>query len=270
MTKQRLAQVAKETLTILHSGGYRAPSGAKVSIESALSAARAGTFQLMPQEKSPAPQNEARFDTRVELRSEDVLTGAQRLTLGRKTEDVAILSFGSAKRPGGGFLSGAIAQEETLARATGLYLCLNGQEMYHHHRRSSDARYTDRLIYCPKVPVFRDASGALLERPFLASFVTAPAVNAGAMRKAARAGNELIMRRRIERVLGVMLAQGHRAIVLGAWGCGVFKNDPRMIARLFQEALQGGFRGRFEEVLFSVYDKPQSRTFRAFEACLAR
>jgi uncharacterized protein (TIGR02452 family) len=43
-------------------------------------------------------------------------------------------------------------------------------------------------------------------------------------------------------------------LVLGAWGCGVFKNDPEQIAELFRSALAGRFRGAFTHVVFAVLD----------------
>ena len=55
----------------------------------------------------------------------------------------------SAKHPGGGFLGGARAQEESLARSSGLYACINGNPMYDHHKAHGDAMYTDYAIYSP-------------------------------------------------------------------------------------------------------------------------
>ena len=113
------------------------------------------------------------------------------------------------------------------------------------------------MIYTPDVPVFRTDAGTLLESPVLVSFVTAPAVNAGVV--TARMPNRTpeiatVMLRRTERVLGVLAQQNHSAVVLGAWGCGVFRNRPDVIAPLFMQALSGPFQGAFERVRFSVLD----------------
>jgi uncharacterized protein (TIGR02452 family) len=58
--------------------------------------------------------------------------------------------------------------------------------------------------------------------------------------------------------------------VLGAWGCGVFRNDPRVVAAAFAGHLRRGpWSGRFERVVFSVLDTSPSReTFAAFQAAL--
>ena len=62
------------------------------------------------------------------------------------------------------------------------------------------------------------------------------------------------MAARVEKVLTVMAGHGHDAAVLGAWGCGVFKNDPEMIADLFADALRVRFAGVFDVVAFAVLD----------------
>jgi uncharacterized protein (TIGR02452 family) len=81
-------------------------------------------------------------------------------------------------------------------------------------------------------------------------------VNVGALHHRDRRGDEIrqVMQERVERVLAVAALHGHEALVLGAWGCGVFRNDPEQIAELFQSALAGRFRGAFTQVVFAVLD----------------
>jgi len=70
------------------------------------------------------------------------------------------LNFASAKNPGGGFLGGGSAQEESLARSSGLFPCINQmQQMYETNRAYRSCLYTDHMIYSPRVPVFRDDEG---------------------------------------------------------------------------------------------------------------
>ncbi len=169
----------------------------------------------------------------------------------------AALNFASAKNPGGGFLNGAIAQEESLARSSALYACLKGNSMYDLHRANRDAMYTDYVIHSPDVPVFREDDGTLLASPYLCSFITCPAVNAKVVLErnpgAGRAIREA-MRGRIVKVLSVAAHHEHEGLVLGAWGCGVFGNEPRMIAELFHSALHGPFQGVFARVIIAVTD----------------
>jgi uncharacterized protein (TIGR02452 family) len=55
-------------------------------------------------------------------------------------------------------------------------------------------------------------------------------------------------------VLEIAGAYGHRALVLGAWGCRAFGNDSARLARDFRELLETEFLGAFCEVLFAIAD----------------
>jgi len=180
--------------------------------------------------------------------------------------DVACLNFASARSPGGGFLKGAQAQEESLARGSALYHCLlAAQPFYDHHRADPSLAYSDRVIYSPAVPVFRDGHDRLLPRPYPVAFLTCAAPNATQIRLRQP---ELIpalpglLRRRAGRVLAVAAAHGHRRLVLGAWGCGVFGNDPAVVAAAFAGALREV--PAFDEVVFAVLDRPGGPIRRAF------
>jgi uncharacterized protein (TIGR02452 family) len=95
-----------------------------------------------------------------------------------------VLSFASARHPGGGFLISASAQEERLCRASALYACLSAcLQSYEYHRVHSDPFYSDRVIYSPAVPVFRTDRGTLLDNPYTVSFITSAAPNAGVIRR---------------------------------------------------------------------------------------
>jgi uncharacterized protein (TIGR02452 family) len=178
-----------------------------------------------------------------------------------------VLVFASARNPGGGFITGARAQEEDIARASALYACLTAApDFYAHHRREPDLRYSDRVIYSPEVPVFRDDTGRLLDQPYLLSMITAAAPNLSAIRSNQPDLADTVpdvVRKRCQRVLEVAAARGHRQLVLGAWGCGVFGNDPTVVATAFAEALRRVTR--FDHVVFAVLDHtPATARYRAF------
>ena len=99
--------------------------------------------------------------------------------------------------------------------------------------------------------------GTLLGQPFLCAFITAPAVNAKVVLERSPSRGPAIraaMRARIAKVLTIAAAHEHDALVLGAWGCGVFGNDPTEIATLFAQALHQQFAGVFAEVVFAILD----------------
>ncbi|MET0495555.1 MAG: TIGR02452 family protein [Actinoplanes sp.] len=118
-----------------------------------------------------------------------------------------------------------------------LYPCLRAAgDFYAHHRAHPELTYTDQVIYSPGVPVFRDDKGRLLTEAYPVTFLTSVAPNLGAIRRTQpelAAQVPAVLRRRAARVLAVAAAHGHRRIVLGAWGCGVFGNDPATVAEAF-------------------------------------
>jgi uncharacterized protein (TIGR02452 family) len=158
-------------------------------------------------------------------------------------------------------LTGAQAQEEALARSSALYPCLlQAPQYYERNRANRSTIYLDLVIYSPLVPFFRNDEGVLLEQPALASVITAPAPNAGAVlqNEPQNAGAiEPALRRRAELVLTIARAHGIERLILGAWGCGVFRNDPKLVATVFADMLKptGKFAGAFQQVTFAVFDR---------------
>jgi len=263
MPRDRLRAIAAETVAIVEAGGYREPAGSWVDIGAAVAHAVAGTRLYRPDE--PLPRRGDRNPTPlVEVVNESTLVAARRLST--EGDDAAGLVFASARNPGGGFLTGARAQEEDIARASALHACLaTAGGFYEHHRASHDLRYSDRVIYAPRVPVFRD-SLKLLDRPFTLSMLVAAAPNLRAVlsnQPALADTVPAVVRGRAIRVLEVAAAHGHRRLVLGAWGCGVFGNDPTVVAEAFATAL--ATVNVFDHVVFAVLDRgPVTTTYDAF------
>jgi uncharacterized protein (TIGR02452 family) len=256
---------AADTLRILDTGRYRAPHAGTVDIAAALRAAIDGTRLYEPADALPAAPASDPPGAGPAIS----VTGATTLAAGRRLArdgDVAALVFASAKHPGGGFRSGAVAQEEDIARASGLYRCLTGvPRFYSFHKTHGDNLYSDRVIHSPGVPVFRDDAGNLLDEPFPVSFLTAAAPNRGAVPRDRAPQVARALTKRAGRVLAVAAAHGHRRLVLGAWGCGVFRNDPATVAEAFAGALAAR-SADLDEVVFAILDKGGSATRAAFTA----
>ena len=263
------ARLAEDAVAITRAGRYTTPGGRVVEIAADVERAVAGTRSYRRAVKpSPAASPPARpAGTRISVANETTLDACRRLDAAGR--DAAALNFASARNPGGGFLKGARAQEESLCRASSLFACLEGNEMYTYHRAHDDALYAPWVLYSPAVPVFRDDDGPLLEAPYLVAFLTCAAPNAKVVleRDASREpeiASALVERARI--LLSVAAAHGHDALVLGAWGCGVFGNDPVEVAQVFGAALDGEFRGCFAEVVFAIVDQtPDQRTIGPFQ-----
>lgn len=271
MRGMSLAGLAKETVAIVERGSYTCPSGHVVSIREAVDAAIAGTVLYRPDDFDalPIPAGSGATMT-IEVTAETTGAAARRLVEAEGAGEVAALNFASAKNPGGGFLGGAKAQEEDLARCSALYHCLREKREYYSVNRATDSMlYTDHIIWSPGVPFFRDERLDLLERPFHVGIVTAPAPNAGEHLRRAHGGRPKIrevLERRAERVLRVLATQRQRTLVLGAWGCGVFRNDPREVAEVFAALLRSQYARSFVRVVFAIYDRSRERsTLQAFE-----
>ncbi|MFF2502903.1 TIGR02452 family protein [Streptomyces sp. NPDC058067] len=266
----RLRGIAHQTEEIVAAGRYTAPDGRTVPIAAQVAAAREATRTYGP-DPVDVPGAGLPAPTVIEVTGESTLEAAHRLvTTGQSP--VAALNFASARNPGGGYLNGAQAQEEALCRASALYTCLlRARDFYDHHRADRDPFYTDRVIHSPAVPVFRDDRGHLLDRPYAVGFLTSPAPNAGVVRRRTpdRAGEiPAALAARAERVLETAAANGYRRLVLGAWGCGVFQNDPAQVAAAFRGLLDEGgrFAGRFGHIVFGVLDRTRDAATRtAFE-----
>ncbi len=272
MSRPQRAALAAETVAILERGAYTAPGGQSVSIADALRNACAATRLYTP-DALPVPPVSPGLTPGVEITDETTLAAGRRLVAAGHS--VACLNFASAKNPGGGFLGGSQAQEESLARSSGLYATLQTQPAYYEfHRRQRSALYSDHMIVSPAVPVFRDDAGTLLEQPWPCTFLTSAAPNAGAIRQNEPAQTPAIgpaLRRRTEAVLNVLAANGCQTIVLGAWGCGVFRNDPAQVAATFREVLAlPSLVGQFAQVVFAVYDPAAHQpTLAAFRQAFA-
>lgn len=260
----RLREIARQTVAITEAGGYRDGAGRWIPIAE-VTAALAGTRHHLPAE--PLVPAGDRATPAIEVTTETTLAAARRLA---GDADVAALVFASARNPGGGFLTGAKAQEEGVARASALYGSLRTAEpFYAHHRAEPDLRYSDRVIYSPRVPVFRDDGGVLLPEPYLVTFLTAAAPNLGAIQRNQpdrAASVPEVLARRAARVLTVAATHGHRTLVLGAWGCGVFRNDPVTVAAAFATALADV--PYFDRVVFAVPVR-SSAAHAAFRAAFA-
>lgn len=266
----RLREIARENAQIVAAGGYRTRSGRRVDLAAALAEAKAGTRIYGPNRAIPGEQIAGGGGaTVVEVTGESSTVAARRLAA--EGVPVAVLNFASARNPGGGYVRGAKAQEEALCRASALYeTLLEAPEYYEVHRAERSTFYTDRVIHSPGVPVFRDDRGDLLETPFRAGFLTSPAPNAGTIRRQEpERAAEIpgVLARRAGLVLEVAALHGYRGLVLGAWGCGVFQNDPAVVAEAFRGLLAGRFAGVFDRVVFGILDrKPETRE--AFERIL--
>lgn len=201
---------------------------------------------------------------------------------GKKT---CILNFASATNPGGGVLSGSSAQEESICRCSTLYFCLQTPEMiknfYMPHREAGDPLYNDDIIYSPDVQVIKtDAS--MPERmeeadwyPVNVITCAAPnlrehpsnSMNPNVGRHAAQITEQelsALLEKRIRRIFAAAAADHNSVLVLGAFGCGAFRNPPELVADVFFRVTQEYLRS-FETIEYAVFHTAmETQNYEAF------
>ncbi len=267
MSRSNRAKLARQTVKIVEDCVYRLEDGREVDLREAIRECLMATELIRPGEFDDLVRAQPRqLNTRFDVRNETTLAAAKRLVIEEQLKNVLCLNFASAKNPGGGYLGGSQAQEESLARCSALVKALESKwEYYVVNRSCGTALYTDHMILSPRVPVFREDDGILLDQPYMLSVVTSPAVNAGAVTKNEPAKVDEIgkcMSSRIDKLLRLAAARGYQHLILGAWGCGVFRNDPEIIARIFAEALKNGgtYENVFDSVTFAILDGTNNET----------
>jgi uncharacterized protein (TIGR02452 family) len=251
-------RLGQEAVRIVEAGHYTAPPGRVVDIAEMVARSVAGTQSYPPGQALPESTTGS-YATTIDVVNDTTLAAA--LHLKEQGYNLVVLNFASATEPGGGFLDGARAQEEYLARSSGLFACLRGNPMYAFHRARHNPLYSNYAIYSPGVPVFRADDHSLLEEPYTVGIITSPAVLAKHVGPTERPQIEPAMWTRILKVLSAGLVHGHDAIVLGAWGCGAFGNDGHLIAGLFHKALVENFAGAYTRVIFAIVDWSEDRKF---------
>lgn len=269
--------IAKETVSILEKGYYISPSGEKIDISNMHQDSIKYSKLYTPQEGENILKNR-HFDTiegkeRAKISLKNQPTTEAILELKKQGADsIGVLNFASAKNPGGGFLNGAMAQEESLAASGGLYdTLLAHPEYYEENRKNRSMMYLDYAIFSPNVVFFRDAKFDLLEKPQLASVLTLPAVNMGQviLKNEDITQAKKVMRHRMELCIELFRHEKVRQIILGAYGCGVFRNSPKEVANWWMELLDSGYDKEFDVIHFAVLDKTENQEcFKAFENVL--
>lgn len=250
------AALGRSALEAAREGLYVTGAGQEVVWRDAVQAACAAKRSIVPDATLPSNERIALTETRVQVTNETTL-GASRRLVERGLQPLA-LNFANGIHPGGGFLSGARAQEEVLCRSGALYQTLVGDPMYQEHRRRQLPDSTDWAIYSPDVPVFRMDDGTALQQPWLLSFITCAAPYAAVIGQP-QSGD--LLQKRIHRVLAIARSYGHSALVLGAWGCGAFANDPHRTAIDFRQALENDFSRAFSDIVFAITDWSPERKF---------
>ncbi|MBR5427608.1 MAG: TIGR02452 family protein [Clostridia bacterium] len=273
-------EILEETLHVFERG-YSAANGRRVGLRlSAEERAQAKVF--LPRDIDKLKTNfrekndidpEAQLSAcSYECRNEDSFAPVLREPEGPKW---LVLNFANAVHIGGGVRRGAQAQEEDLCRRSSLLLSLeskNAAPYYEYNRALNTHMGSDAVIVSPKVEIIRGADGELLKTGVICAVMTcaAPCIIYGTEGMSAAEYRAMFFRR-ILGMLTVAAACGYRRLVLGAFGCGAFRNDASLVADLFARALReirlDGKKADelFEKISFAVLSRsPDQYNFRQF------
>ncbi len=248
MKKKKNIELLDEALKICQNGSYE-KNGKTVSLGLTVREMTAAQV-LLPEEVRSLPDGQAgEPPCAFRCENRDALSLAQEdcenpsYGAGSANGRILLLNLASAVRPGGGVRDGFGGQEEALCRASSLLLSLESDEAkpYYDYNNALHTRMgSDGVILSPDVVVFRDENGELLTEPFAISVITCSAPNLRfGLEGKSEEEYQTMLQERIDGLLRAALSFGYRDIILGAFGCGVFKNDAALVSDDFYRALTG-------------------------------
>ena len=174
---------------------------------------------------------------------------------------IGVLNFASAKHPGGGVLRGARAQEESLCRVSTLYSCLNTEflkDNYYSYHIGKKKEYSDRIVYIPNILVFKlddnDFNQILDEKNWYNIDIISCAAHNQKAYKVEYEKLKEINYNKIKAIIECAVENNIDNLILGAFGCGVFANDPKLVSKTFKKILiDENYYKYFENVHFAIF-----------------
>lgn len=269
MKKGQRIQAANDTLDVFKRGSYTWENQC-INIQEEHAYTLSHTDLLTPDVSDVYVKNaKQKYYTSCVYEVHEKTTVAASYDLRKNTTSaIGILNFASAKNAGGGFLNGAVAQEESLAVVSNLYLSqITKPAYYEANRACKTMMYTDHAIYAKEILFIKNDDLNYIEVQ-KANVLTMPAVNLGQVKlkgEDAQKAQE-VMKARMRKVLAIFAHYENKVLILGAYGCGVFRNDPQTIAQQWYDLLEEeGWKYNFEKIVFAIYDRTKTQdTLHAF------
>ena len=267
LLRKMRADVFKHTVILVQQGYYFNEEQKKINFPDARTMMAGTEFYDSPQTVHHIPTmiNE----TIVKVENIDCLLAAENLL--NEGYHPAVLNMASRQNPGGGVQNGAGAQEENLFRRSNLFQSLYQFAPFASNfglHKSKHQYPLDRNfggICTPHTTVFRGTEQdgyPLLDTPYQMSFIAVAGINRPALASPERIAPELVepVKNKIRTIFRIGLLHGHDSLVLGALGCGAFRNPPSHIARLFHEVMEEKeFKNKYHLLLFAILDDHNAR-----------
>ena len=264
-------EVYRNTLDIVRCGQYETSDGTRVLLDNAETLITGSRFYTP--ELSETINGLGQFVTHVEVVNADCLAIARSLT--SEYDDVCVLNLANRRNPGGGVISGCGAQEEYLFRCSDYYRSL--YQFAHYAEQyglplSAKYRYPmDRNfggIFSPGVTIFRDSEEKgypLLLQPWKVNMIAVAGMNRPALEyinDEPRVASYLVsgVKNKMRTIFRIARENNQKTLVLGALGCGAFRNPPRHTAEMFREVMEEPeFSGAFKHICFAIKEDHNSR-----------
>ena len=260
--KELRAKEFRNTVEIVNQGYYVTEIGNRFDFPDDSDMMRRTVFYEHEMSQANKPIGDEQ--TLVEVQNIDCLYAGVQLK--EQGYNPAVLNMASRRNPGGGVVTGAGAQEETLFRRTNLFRSLYQFAPYAEQygvKRSRHQYPLDRNfggVYTPDAIYFRESEQkgyALLEKPVSLSFITVAGMNRPDLTADGMIADHHVgpIKNKIRTIFRMGLVHGHDSLVLGALGCGAFRNPPRHVARLFHEVMdEPEFKNRYRLIVFAILD----------------
>lgn len=234
--------------------------------------AQSAAYAAMKEIEKGAPNDPIQHNQEVRITKHKTFEAAMALHKEFPDKKIAVLNFASATRPGGGVKIGSSAQEESLCRCSTLYPTIDRrwlwQKYYDVNRVANDVIHTDACIYSPGVIICK-TDESIPQRMPENEFVTIDVITCAAPNlrnepanwhnpetgKPIRMdSNQLyeIHLKRAQHIFHIAAANKVDILILGAFGCGAFRNDPAVVAQAYRIAIIP-YKARFDLIEFAIY-----------------
>lgn len=255
--------VFMHTLFVIKEGGYHTVDGKSVSLPDCKNVMYNSKYYYVKQNIV----REVDYETIITVENTDCLVAAKKML--SDSYNPAVLNMANRQNPGGGVYNGAGAQEENLFRRTNLFQSLYQFSDLAGLYKLTRSRYSYPLdrnyggIYSPEVVVFRgeEKDGyPLLDDYYQVAIISVAGMNRPELDSQGRIAAHLVegVKNKIRTIFNIALENGHDSLVLGALGCGAFRNPPAHIAKLFHEVIESEYKNKFKKICFAILEDHNS------------
>lgn len=257
-------EVFQHTVFLVRQGCYYTESGRKILFRDSRPMIKNSVFYTHKISLRSHPTYE---QSEICVENMDCLTAAKKLL--EEGYNPAVLNMANRQKPGGGVYNGAGAQEENLFRRTNLFQSMYQFSPYAREYSLPTSPYQYPLdrnyggVYTPDVVVFRgeEKDGyPLLNEYYQIGVISVPGMNRPRLEPDGSVAPNLIegIKNKIRTILNIGVLHHHDSLVLGALGCGAFRNPPAHIARLFHEVIEQEFKNHFCKICFAIMEDHNS------------